>query len=399
MHEQIEERTRGYGVLLVVGILLLSFNLRPAITSVGPLLGIIRDDVGFQNWSVAFLTSLPLVAFAIMSPLVPKLAHRTTNEVALCIGLIALIIGVSIRSVSIIFLIFLGTLLLGFGIAILNVLLPGVIKEKFPQKIAIMTSLYSTGMVLFATIATGLSIPFAKGLDLGWQLSLFVWVIPAAIPLFVWLIIIKKSKQPHPKAHTSKKGSTGIWKSPLAWQIALYMGFQSFLFYVSISWIAEILIDFGLTQAAAGFFVSYFQLLGIPVSFIMPILATRLKSQSAVVITVNSMVIAGIILLLWNQSFVSLFVSIGLIGLGSSSNFALSLTFLSIRARNAQDASALSGMAQSMGYILAAIGPVLIGSLYDLTGGWTVPLISLICAVIAIMIFGIRAGRDRYVFD
>lgn len=385
--------------MLVMGVLFIAFNLRPAITSVGPLIGIIRDDVGFQNWSVALLTSLPLIAFAIMSPMAPKLANRTTNEWALFMGLTMLIIGVGIRSISVTFFLFTGTLLIGLGIAVCNVLLPGVIKENFPHKVAIMTSLYTTGMAAFATTASGVSIPFAKGLGLGWQLSLLFWIIPAVIGGGIWLIIAIKAKRPDHDTYLDKRESTGIWKSTLAWQIALFMGFQSLIFYVTISWLAEMLIDFGISQTAAGFFLSYFQLLGIPVSFMMPLFATRLKSQSTLVFFVNSLYIIGILLLIWNQSVVSIIISVGLIGIASSSNFALALTFLSIKAKDGKDAASLSGMAQSIGYILAAIGPILIGSIYDFTHGWTIPLICLIIIAVVIMFLGTKAGRNQYVLE
>lgn len=186
---QKEQRGKAYQILLVLGVVFIATNLRPAITSVGPLMGIIRDDVGFSNWNVALLTSLPLIAFAIMSPIVPKIANRLSNEWALVLGLIALIIGIGLRSISVIYLLFLGTLCIGLGIAICNVLLPGVIKEKFPQKVAIMTSVYTTGMSIFATTASGVSIPLAKELGVGWQGSLLIWMIPALIGVIAWTLI------------------------------------------------------------------------------------------------------------------------------------------------------------------------------------------------------------------
>ena len=361
MKEQIQDQTYQQGkaiqLLLIFGVIFIAFNLRPAITSVGPLIGIIRDDVGFQNWSVALLTSLPLIAFAIMSPMAPKLANRMTNEWTLSFGLLLLVIGIGLRSISIVFFLFLGTLLIGLGIAVCNVLLPGVIKEKFPHKVAIMTSIYTTGMAIFATTASGVSIPLAKGAGFGWQLSLLVWVIPAIIGLLLWIAIALKNKRNEPAyTYLEKRQHTGVWRSKLAWSVALFMGLQSLIFYVTISWLAEILIDFGQSQTTAGFFVAYVQLLGIPVSFLMPIIAVKFKSQSLVVFIVNTLYIIGLLLLLWNHSFVNLLISVGLLGIASSSNFALSLTFLSIRAKNPKDAADLSGMAQSMGYILAAAG-------------------------------------------
>src|SRR5699024_1759007 len=220
-----QKENRLYQALLVIGVIFVAFNLRPAITSVGPLIGTIRDDIGFANWSVALLTSLPLIAFAIMSPIAPKLANKFSNEMTLVIGLFVLIIGISLRSMSVVFLIFFGTLCIGLGIAICNVLLPGVIKEKFPAKVAIMTSVYTTSMSIFATSASGLSIPLAEELNLGWQLALLVWAIPAVIGLIIWLIIYKNNRKntsdKQLKFFESKKGS-GIWKSNLAWKVALF---------------------------------------------------------------------------------------------------------------------------------------------------------------------------------
>lgn len=394
-----QKENRLYQALLVIGVIFVAFNLRPAITSVGPLIGTIRDDIGFANWSVALLTSLPLIAFAIMSPIAPKLANKFSNEMTLVIGLFVLIIGISLRSMSVVFLIFFGTLCIGLGIAICNVLLPGVIKEKFPAKVAIMTSVYTTSMSIFATSASGLSIPLAEELNLGWQLALLVWAIPAVIGLIIWLIIYKNNRKntsdKQLKFFESKKGS-GIWKSNLAWKVALFMGFQSLIFYVTISWLPELLMDEGMRKATAGYMLSYFQLLGIPISFIIPMIAVKMKSQRALVLAINLLYIIGISTLLLKPTFAFIIFAITLIGIASSANFALSLSFLAIRAK---DAAELSGMAQSIGYLLAAIGPIIIGYVYDITQAWTIPLIILIGITFVIIYVGMGAGQDKYVFD
>lgn len=397
-----QKENRLYQALLVIGVVFVAFNLRPAITSVGPLIGTIRDDIGFANWSVALLTSLPLIAFAIMSPIAPKLANKFSNEMTLVIGLFVLIIGISLRSMSVVFLIFFGTLCIGLGIAICNVLLPSVIKEKFPAKVAIMTSVYTTSMSIFATSASGLSIPLAEELNLGWQLALLVWAIPAVIGLIIWLIIYKNNRKntfdKQLKFFESKKGS-GIWKSNLAWKVALFMGFQSLIFYVTISWLPELLMDEGMRKATAGYMLSYFQLLGIPISFIIPMIAVKMKSQRALVLAINLLYIIGISTLLLKPTFAFIIFAITLIGIASSANFALSLSFLAIRAKGAKDAAELSGMAQSIGYLLAAIGPIIIGYVYDITQAWTIPLIILVGITFVIIYVGMGAGQDKYVFD
>lgn len=405
MSEQGLERNvpvgKGYQLLFGFAIILIAFNLRPAITSIGPLIGTIRDDVGFSNWSVALLTSLPLIAFAMVSPIAPKLSNRLTNELTLVIGLFILIIGISLRSISMMSFLFFGTFCIGFGIAICNVLLPSVIKDKFPHKVAIMTSLYTTSMSIFATTASGVSIPLADGLQLGWQFSLFVWVTPAIAGLIIWLIIVmKNNKQSNDRIrYFEREKSSGIWKAPLAWQVALFMGFQSFIFYVTISWLPEILIGYDMKKTSAGLMLSYFQLIGIPISFMIPMLATKMKSQRPLVLIANLLYIIGIILLLTNQSFITIVIATTFLGISSSSNFALALTFLSIRAKNAKDAAELSGMAQSIGYCVAATGPIIIGFIFDLTNNWTIPLLLLIGITIAIILFGLNAGRNKYVFD
>lgn len=389
-----------YRFLLISGIIVVAFNLRPSITSVGPLIGIIRDDLGLSNWSAGILTSLPLVAFAVMSPIVPRLANRFTNERIMLLGLIFLLFGISVRSISFIIFLFLGTLFVGLGIAICNVLLPGVIKGKFPAKVALMTSIYSTSMGIFASAASGLSIPIANGLGLGWQLALAVWAVPAAIGIFIWIYIVKKSKRDETvKINYIRTDNNRIWKSPLAWQVAGFMGLQSFLFYVTISWLPEILHNYGVSIATAGWMLSFTQIVGLPVSFIVPIIAGKFKSQRSIVLVLGLFAFFGYGGLLVGNSFTVMVISSILIGITLSGSFALALTFLGMRARNARQAAELSGMAQSLGYVLAAVGPMFIGYLYDITHGWTVPLITLIIVVFLVMSFGMGAGRNKYVLD
>src|SRR5699024_9510033 len=297
---------KGSQVLFVLAILFVAFNLRPAITSVVPLIGTIRDDVGFSNWSVALLTSLPLIAFMLISPIAPKLANKLTNELTLVVGLFVLVLGISLRSISLVVFLFFGTFCIGFGIAICNVLLPSVIKDKFPHKVAIMTSLYTTSMTLFATIASGTSIPLADGVGLGWQISLLVWTVPAFVGLILWFIIVVKNKSKHKETimydrQNSSTNGNGIWKEPLAWQVAFFMGLQSFIFYVMVSWLPEILQFYGMGKTGAGFMLSYFQLIGIPVSFVIPMFATKMKNQRMLTFTVNVLFIIGLIILLISQ--------------------------------------------------------------------------------------------------
>ncbi|WP_233879244.1 CynX/NimT family MFS transporter [Virgibacillus halodenitrificans] len=400
LHQNTKQYDKTYRVLLFIGIIVVAFNLRPAITSIGPLIGIIRDDVGLSNWSVGLLTSLPLIAFAIMSPIVPRLANRYTNERIMMVGLILLAIGISARSISLISLLFAGTLFVGLGIAICNVLLPGVIKDKFPARVALMTSLYSTAMGIFAAAASGLSIPIATGMDLGWKLALLIWCLPAIIGIFIWVYLNKNNnKEQTEEINYINPSENRMWKSPLAWHVAAFMGLQSFLFYVTISWLPEILHDYGMDIAHAGWMLSMMQFIGLPASFFVPVIAGKFKSQRPIVVIMASCSVIGYSGLLLGNSYVMLVISTVIIGIALSGTFALALAFLGMRAKNAKQAAELSGMAQALGYVLAAAGPIFIGYLYDLTHLWAIPLITLIIIALMVMAFGLSAGRDVYVLD
>jgi len=387
-----------YIYFFIAGIVLIAFNLRPAITSLGPLVGMIQEDVGLAHWSAGLLMSLPLVVFAVMSPLVPKLANRLSNELTLIIGLTSLLIGIAIRSIPMTFFLFAGTLLAGLGIAIGNVLLPAVVKEKFPEKFGLMTSVYSTSMGLIASLASGISIPLAMDLNLGWQGAQIVWTIPVVAAILLW-IFLRKSNNRDSKdiQQTVDSSKSRPWGTPLAWQIAIFMGFQSFLFYVTVSWLPEILHSHGISMGTAGWMLSFTQLIGLPASFFIPVLAGRSRSQVWIAFTLGLCSVVGYSGLLLGTSYPILILSIILIGVALGGSFPLALTFIGLRARSANQAAALSGMTQSTGYLLAAVGPLFIGYLFDLAHSWTIPIIALILVSVVVIIFGMLSGRNRYV--
>lgn len=386
-----------YIILLITGIVLVAFNLRPAITSVGPLVGIIQEDVGLAHWSAGLLMSITLISFAVMSSLVPKIATRLSNEKTLLLGLVVLLVGICIRSFSMTLFIFFGTLLVGVGIAIGNVLLPVVVKEKFPQRFGLMTSVYSTSMGLFASLASGISIPLAHDLKLGWDGALIVWGIPTIIAILVWIVLLRLNPAKGKAIKSVSVSAKQIWRSPLAWKIALFMGFQSSLFYITMSWLPEILYNYGISRGTAGWLLSFTQIVGVPASFLVPILAGRLRSQVWIAFALGMCSIVGYGGLWMGSSYSIMILSIILIGIALGGNFPLALSYIGIRARNGNQAAELSGMAQSTGYMLAAIGPILIGYLYDMTQVWTIPLITLIVISGLVMTFGMLSGRDKYV--
>ncbi|WP_240374286.1 CynX/NimT family MFS transporter [Bacillus piscicola] len=385
--------------MLIAGIIVIAFNLRPAITAVGPLVPIIRESTGMSNSTAGLLTTIPLLSFAVFSLLAPKMGLRFGNHVAVFIALLILTAGTLVRSLPITALIFTGTALIGSGIAICNVLLPGIIKYSFPKKVGIMTSLYTAMMGLFASIGSGLSIPLAENVGLGWQMTLGVWAILSFVALLVWFPQInkdrkRKGEQPVKKA---PRPSGSIWSSPIAWQVTLFMGFQSFLFYTLITWIPDVLQELGVDLSLGGWMLFLLQIIGIPFSFMTPLLADKLKNQAPIVIGICTLYMLGIFGLLFIQNLPVIIISVLLMGISQGAAISLSLTFLSLRAANAQHAAMLSGMAQSFGYLLAATGPFLMGLLYDIFHTWRPYLFVLIAVVLIILTAGLKASRDRYV--
>lgn len=396
--QAISKKKSLYFALLVAGIILVAFNLRPAITSVGPLVDTIQQDVGLAHWSAGLLMSIPLVAFAVMSSIIPKIANRISNEKALLLGLVILLVGICIRSIAATFFVFMGTTLIGVGIAIGNVLLPVVVKDKFPERFGLMTSVYSTSMGIFASLASGISVPLAIQWNMGWQGSLIVWGIPAAAAIIVWSLLVRYQPAKDKATVSGRPVSTGrIWRSALAWNIAFFMGLQSILFYVTMSWLPEILHSYGVSRETAGWLLSFTQIVGLPISFLIPMLAGRMRSQVWIAFALGLCTIAGYGGLLLNVSYPLLILSIVLIGIALGGSFPLALSYLGIRTRSTTESAALSGMVQTTGYILAAVGPIFIGYLYDLTQRWTAPLITLILIAVLVTIFAMTSGRDRYV--
>lgn len=389
-----------YQPLFIAAILLTAVNLRPAITSVGPLIGMIRDSMKFANWNVALLTSLPLVAFMLVSPLAPKLSGRISIERTLALGLLILVLGVGLRSIPVMTYLFIGTALIGCGIAICNVLLPSIIQAKFPHKIGIMTGLYTTFMTFSATIASGVSIPLVNQLGLGWTQSLLVWAIPAILGFIAWLTILIKVPTHTGKVCSNRRSAStksSVWTDPLAWKVTLFMGFQSLTFYIMLSWLPEILHFYGMSITSAGLMLSYLQFLGIPLSFIVPIIAVRVKQQGLFLVAVNLLFIGGLLLILLHGTPAIMPIAITMIGIAMGSNFALALTFFTIRAKGADNVANLSGMAQSVGYCIAAVGPIFLGFLFDVTQDWKYPLMVILLFVLALMYFGYHAGKNQLV--
>ncbi|QDI93145.1 MFS transporter [Salicibibacter halophilus] len=387
-------------LIAIVAIVFVAFNLRPAITSVGPLVGIIRDDLGITNSQAGFITTVPLLAFACFSIVAPILAKKWGIEWAIFLGLATLFIGILLRSFGISSMLFIGTAIVGVGVAVCNVLLPGFVKQKFDRLQGVMTSVYTTSMSLFATIASGLSIPLVFNFNLEWNGSLATWSIIAVIGLICWAPLLRGTNANLKKERSSQATGGKLWHSPLAWQVTAFMGLQSMLYYSMVTWLPEIVQANGIPIATAGMLLAYMQLSGLPMTFITPILATRMQNQRAIIVVIVFFYFFAMsgLLYIGDSLFAHLFF-ITLLGGANGASISLSLVLFNLRTRSASQASQLSGMAQSFGYLLAATGPILLGSIFDFTGSWFIPLIILSLVIIILLIAGLFAGRDSYVFS
>lgn len=382
--------------VLLAGIILVSFCLRTPLTAVGPLVDLIRADLAISNGLVGFLTALPLLVFAAFSPASSKLGSKIGNELTILIGLLILTAGVLFRSAGGTAALLAGTFFIGLGIVAGNVLIPSIIKQKFPDKVGIVTSAYSVSMFISGGLASGFSIPLADGLHLGWRYTLVASAVLILATLLLWL---PQLRQPNPTAlRKAVTAPVSIWRSPLAWQVSLFMGLQSFLFYCVVAWLPAILRSYGINAATAGWLLTFYQICAIPASFIAPVFADRCSDQRGITAVVCLIYLAGMLIFFLGGGFSLLLLGIALIATGSGASISLAFTFICLRTSSAGQASELSGMSQSVGYLLAATGPALLGFLFDYSQTWTSSIILWILATVLLLYFGLCAGKDRYVF-
>jgi len=379
-----------------LGIVLLAANLRPALTGVAPLIGQIRADTGISNGVAGLLTTLPLLAFGLLSPIAPRVARRIGMERALLACLLVLAAGILLRWAGAVAALFLGTVVLGAAIAVANVLLPSLVKREFPEHAGLTTSMYSTSLGISAALAAGVSVPLAQLAGIGWRGALAVWAMPALLAGVAWLPQLGLGDHPADPSARSSPGVGDLWRSPLAWQVTLFMGLQSLAYYVTLTWLPEILQAEGMSATRAGWMLGLSQAVAIVTMFLAPMIADRRPSQRGVVVVAVGMSGVGALGLLVAGSTASP-LWVVLLGLGQGASFSLALTFFALRSPDPGHAAALSGMAQSVGYLLAAGGPFLFGLLRDVTGAWKVPLALLLTVTICLLIAGMGAARDAHV--
>jgi CP family cyanate transporter-like MFS transporter len=375
-----------------VSIVLVAANLRPAVVAVSPLLEEIQAVERLSGTAAGVLTALPVLCFGLLAPVAPRLAARFGIERTLFGALVVLCLGIALRIVDATAALFAGTVLVGGAIAVGNVLLPGLIKRDFAHRTGLMTGLYTMAITAGGGLAAGLTVPVARAAGLGWHGALGAWGLFALVALLVW------SPQAHGAQHRPRQESGspgGLWHNALAWQVTAFMGLQSLCFYAAAAWLPAVFVSRGADAAAAGWLLSLANGVGIAGSLVAPVVAARLRAQTAVAVAATGVTALGLLgtLLLPGAEIVSMAV----FGIGQGAALGIALTLIVLRAPDGAHASQLSGMAQSMGYLLAASGPFMLGALHDLTDSWTVPLVVLLALLAPQALSGGLAGRERFV--
>ena len=374
--------------LLFFAIVLVSFCLRPTITSVGPLIPEIRDDLDLSNSWAGFLTTLPLLAFATFSLFSSAIGKALGYVRAILLGLIILGAGILIRVQGGAFLLYFGTALTGVGIVICNVLLIPLIKDKLPHKVGLMTSAYTTGLSLFAAVGTGLSIPLA--VEFGWRGSLLSWLALISLAILIWIPQVKKNKVVA-KEEAMTQGNN-VWKSKLAWQVSMFMGLQSFIFFTLVTWLPELLIEKGLTPGRAGLVVMLMQIVGLLGTFSAPLVAVRFKEQTKISMALGVAYFLGFATLFLDAIPIVYF-GLSLIGFSLGASISMAYVLIGLRTSGKTTAD-LSGMAQSTGYYLASIGPLLVGILFDISVNWNLFILIMMGSAALFTFLGSKVGRD-----
>ncbi|EAX5649749.1 CynX/NimT family MFS transporter [Salmonella enterica] len=379
------------GALLIAGILMIATTLRVTFTGAAPLLETIRTDYGLSTAQTGLLTTLPLLAFALVSPLAAGIARRFGMERSLFAAMLLICAGIALRSLPSAALLFAGTAIIGCGIALDNVLLPGLIKRDFSQHVARLTGAYSLTMGAAAALGSALVVPLALH-GFGWRGALLMLMLFPLLAFLIWLPQWRTTRTANLSSSRALH-ERGIWRSPLAWQVTLFLGLNSLIYYVIIGWLPTILISHGYSEAQAGSLHGLLQLATAAPGLAIPLILHRFNDQRWIAVLVSLLCAVGAAGL-WFVPGQAVIWTL-LFGFGSGATMILGLTFIGLRASSAHQAAALSGMAQSVGYLLAACGPPVMGKLHDASGSWYLPLSGVTVLAIVMAIFGLYAGRDR----
>ncbi|WP_282086491.1 CynX/NimT family MFS transporter [Streptomyces tendae] len=395
--------------LLILGIVLAAVNLRPAITSLGALLEEVRDGLGMSGSIAGLLTSVPPLCFAVFGVTAPRLARRFGPGAVVCAGMVAITAGLLIRPYAGGTGGFLAaTALALMGIAVSNVLMPVIVKRYFPDRVGSMTGLYSMALAFGTSVAAAATVPLTDALGGHWQPGLAVWAVLPALAVLPWIPFVRNRKAPAATVPSAPRpGPEGgkpaeqpplrITRSRTAWALAVFFGLQATAAYITMGWMAQIFRDSGVSAGTAGLLLAVIMVMGVPLAFVIPRVATRLPHQGPIVVVLGVCGLAGYAGLYF-APVGGAWVWALLLGV-SNCAFPLALTMVGMRARTGAGVAQLSAFAQSTGYLISIPGPLLVGVLYQHSGGWGLPIALMSALMVPQIVVGVLAGRNRTVED
>ncbi len=384
-------------LLPLFGIAAVAFNLRPVVTSVGPFLGEIQSDLGLSGAMTGALTALPVLCFAALGALSPRLAGQFGARRVVVASMVVVAAGLAARSLApdpATF--FLASAVALGGVAASNVLVPVLVRQYYPTKIGTVTGLYSMVLSVGTALSAAATVPAAGAVGQGWRTGLSIWAVTALLAVGPWLVARTPDAERDRAAGPAPKRPSVI-RSRTAWAMAIFFGTQSLGAYIVMGWMPQLFREAGISATDAGLLLALTTALGIPVSLLLPAFAARLPDQRWVAAGLTLVTGLGYVgLALTPASTPWLWAT--LIGIGNGA-FPLALTMIGLRTRTASYTAALSGFTQSVGYLLAAAGPFAFGALHEATGGWTVPIALMGLVLVPQAVAGFLAGRDRMVED
>ncbi|MEU0273810.1 MFS transporter [Streptomyces sp. NPDC006307] len=407
--------------LLILGLVLAALNLRPAITSLGALLEEVRDGLHMSGSVAGVLTSVPPLCFAVFGITAPRLARRFGPAAVVFAGMAAIALGLAIRPFTGGTAAFLAASALALmGIALSNVLMPVIVKRYFPDRVGSMTGLYSMALALGTSLAAAATVPMTDALGGSWRTGLGVWAALAALAALAWLPLVRDRGRTAATAEGAVErqtestaggtaeggaaagGSAGaptvrITRSRTAWALGVFFGLQATGAYITMGWMPQIFRDAGVSAGTAGVLLAVTMVMGVPLAFVIPRLAGRMKNQGPIVVALCLCGLSGYAGLFFAPAGGAWLWAV-LLGV-SNCSFPLALTMIGMRSRTGGGVVRLSAFAQSVGYLISIPGPTLVGALYQHSGGWDVPLALMAGLMVPQMAVGILAGRDRTIED
>lgn len=415
-HRRVARPRRGGALLAAYGgaaLLLIAFNLRIGIASVGTVLEPLQHDLGGSPAAASLLTTIPVFAFGAFAFLTPALSRWIGLHRLLGLTMALVAIGIGLRLIPSPAALFSGTVLIGAGIAVANVCMPAVIKQDFAHRTALMMGLYSTALFLGAAVATAFTVPLMSAFGGSWRPALAFWLIPAAVALLVWLPYAARfPRAAGEPVHLPSSGHTGdaveerpdepslrrLLRDRVAWAVTGFMGLQSLTYYAALTWLPTVLHDAGVPAHDAGLMLAYTSLPGIVAALTVPALAQRRRSWLAVALSTAALAAGFVGVLVATDGWLP-WLWMTLLGLGQGSAIALSLSSIVLRSPDARHTGHVSTMAQGIGYLLAGFGPLAIGIVHTATGGWTTAIGALLAVLVLQFATGAAAGRDRQVLS